>query len=1021
MNLTALSIRRPLLVTMFFAALAVLGTVAITRLPVAELPKVDFPAVTVTVRYPGSSSTTVKDQVTTPVEQALQDVDGATSITGTSAPGISRVVVDLDSGTDVDSAANAVSQAVARAARGLPTGASPPVVNQINPYATPLLTVSFTGQSPTELYDTVTRTVQPRLELVSGVGLVDLGGGVQRQTDVVVDPARLAARGVSLDEVASAIANGNIDASAGTTADSQVVLAGNGRSPAALGGTVVGGSPAAPVTLGEVATITQDAAGAQTVSTLDGRPTVSLTITAQDTANAIATDDSVKDALATLRLPTSVQYTITSETSVFTRSALSATAADLALAVILASLVILLFLRNWRQTLIVLVAIPASLLTTALLMYAFGFSLDLISLLALSLLIGILVDDAIVVLENITRHLHAGRPARQAAYEGRTEIGAAAVALTLTDIVVFLPVIFASGLTGQILLEFGVTVVVATLVSLLVSFTLTPMLAARWLTGAVDDVRRTARIAGRLLAAYERLLRAALRRRLIVLLVAIGTAVGSVLLITSGRLGTGFVPTADAALVQVNALLPPGTTLEQTAEDLDALSDAIRRQIPGVTDIQATAGGRASGNGLAPNTGALVVDLVPKEQRAQSSSQIATRIAALSRAIPGLRARATVPSPLVAPGGNGVQVVISGPDLETLQHLATRTVTALTSVPEVTRVASLATQASPEWQISLDAAAATRFGLSRAAIASAITTAVGGSRPGTVQVSSGAAEPILLRLPADVTEQTLLALPIARGPDSDGFVTLGQVAALTHTRAPQTINDQSGIPQVTVSAGLDAGTDLSAALRGVRGALADLSMPDGYRYELQGEITQRDDAFAPLLLALSLSPLLIYLLLAALYESLVLPFSVLLAAPLAVFGAFVTLIWAHQSLNLFSLIGLLMLIGLVSKNAILLVDRAEHLQAAGLPRTEALVQAARTRLRPIVMTTLTLVIAMLPVAFASAAGSEYRAPMALVLIGGLTSSTLLTLVVVPVLYAYLDGIRRRLRRTPDDRLSGRPG
>jgi HAE1 family hydrophobic/amphiphilic exporter-1 len=1043
MNITALSIRRPLLVTMFFGAVALLGVVAITRLPVTELPKVNFPAVTVTIRYPGAGSTTVQQQVTEPVEQALQEIHGASGITGTSGPGISRIVVDLNTGTNVDNAANQISQAVGRAARALPTGASPPVINEANPDATPLMTVNFTGQDPVALYRTVADDVQPQLELIGGVGLVNLNGGTQTQADVVIDPSRLAARGVSLDQVTSAISGSVSDQSAGTTTvggpdtgtDSPVVVAGNGRSLTALADTVVGSDGTAPVTLGEVATVTEDAAQQQATSTLNGQPTVSLTITAQDTANAIATDDAVKRSLAAVQksLPPGVTYTIISDSSVFTRSALTATTSDLALAVILASLVILLFLRNWRQTLIVLVAIPASLLTTALLMYLFGFSLDLISLLALSLLIGILVDDAIVVIENITRHLHLGKSARQAAYDGRTEIGAAAVALTLTDVVVFLPVVFASGITGQILLEFGVTLVAATLISLLVSFTLTPMLAAHWLGGTRPHRRRSPGavrgIADRFMGGYERMLRVALRRRWVVLLLAAGAATGSVLFVTTARMGTSYVPAEDSGVIQVTAVLAPGTTLAATADNLNALAQLISKRVPGVRDIQATAGGRNGGNSLVANTGGLVVDLVPKEQRSSSSSDIANQITAMSRLIPGLRARATVPSPLVAPGGNGLQVVLSGSDLSTLSRLATQTQTALTGVPQLSRVTNLTDQAAPEWQITVNDAAAAGFGLTQTQVAAAVATAVGGTNPGTVQSGTGDTEQIDLHLATNVDEQTLLALPVAKLAASNsntdtsatrsapraatgpaGFVTLGQVATLSHTSAPQTITDDNGTPQVTVNAGVSPGTSLDSAVRAVKAAVATVHLPIGYSYQLQGEISQQNSTFAPLLLALSLSPLLIYMLLAGLYESLVLPFSVLLAVPLATFGAFVALIWDGQTLNLFSLIGLLMLIGLVSKNAILLVDRAEHLKADGMSRTEAVVAAARTRLRPIVMTTLTVVVAMLPVAFASAAGSEYRVPMSIALIGGMTSSTLLTLVVVPVLYTYLDGIRRRLGR-----------
>lgn len=1045
---TRVAIRRPVLVTMAFAALALLGVVAAFRLPVTELPNVNFPAVTIVTGVPGANSQTVEQYVTVPIEQSLQGITGISQIDGTSVAGTSRVVVQLDSATDVTAATNQISQAVGSIGRRLPTGASTPSITQTNPYATPLLTVNFSGQDAQQLYSTVTSIAEPRLQLVSGVGQISLNGGVQTNARVALDPALLAARNVTVTEVDQALSSSTSQVSAGTITNgsigTSVVTTSAATNLAELPHIVVGTNDGAPVTLGEVATITQAPSAKQTTSELDGKPNVSLTITAQDGANAIATEDAVKAELTVLQaeLPRGVRTVVTSDSTTFTRASLSATAEDLVLAIILASLVILLFLQSLRETLIVLVAIPTSLLTTVLAMYAFGFSLDVVSLLAFSLLIGILVDDAIVVLENITRHLDAGERAPDAAYNGRTEIGAAAVALTLTDVVVFLPVVFASGVTGQILLEFGVTIAVASVVSLAVSFTLTPMLAARWLasraaTGGTAARQRGRRLAAaarggvtRLTQAYERLLRATLRARPAVLLVAAAAAATSVLLVTTARLPSAYVPAEDTGMVNVTARVPTGSSLEATNQDLQRLGALVRRHVAGVTAVSTTASALGGGK--------MIVDLVPKGDRPESASAAAQAISRLALTIAGMRANATVPNPLVPPGGSGLQVIIRGADPNTVDSLANAASGPLGRLPELGQVLDTANQATASYDVRVDQAAAAQLGVTQQEVAATLATAVGGSQEGTIGTSQGTQEPIEVQLAdPNLSMDQLLALPVATtgtrvsgatpaaGSTGTGSsaslavpVTLGQVATVTNGTAPLTITDYNGLPQATVRASIATTSTTAQAVAAVRTAMSSVHFPAGYDYLITGANQQQSTAFAPLETALALSPLLVYMLLAALYESLVLPFCVLLAVPLATAGAFCTLVWSGQTLNLFSLIGLLMLIGLVSKNAILLVDRAEHHRRRGLPAVDAVIAAARTRLRPILMTTITVVIAMLPIALVSSAGSEDRTPMALVLVGGMTSSTLLTLVVVPTFYTYLDALRRRLRRGGPARAQG---
>lgn len=1058
MNLTRLLIGRPLLTSMAFAVVAVLGLVAAFRLPISELPRIEFPAVVVQTTLPGANSTAVREQVTKPVQQAVGQVGNVSELTAVSAAGSSVVIAQLDSGTDVDAVASDISQAVSRVQRRLPEGTVSPVISRANPFAAPLLVVAYTGASAQQLDRLVTQSVQPRLQLVSGVGAVSVSGGVTTEVRVDVDAQLLAARHVTLTQITQAVTAQNVDVAAGslTAGGTTTQLTVDARTTAeSLADLVVATAGGAPVRLGEVAKVTEAPAPATSTSSLDGDPTVALSITARDGANALRTAADVRAALDDLdaQLPPGVTRTVTGDRTVYTTAALSATVLDLVLAILLAGLVILIFLQSLRQTLIVLVAIPASLLATSLMMYFLEFSLDIISLLALSLLIGVLVDDAIVVIENITRHLRMGKSPAQAAYDGRMEIGAAAAALTLTDVIVFLPIVFTAGIVGQVLLEFGLTIVVATLFSLLVSFTLTPMLSARWLRHRpVTAARRLGtrlgaglRGAGGALGGwYQRVLTGCLRHRPTVLALGALTGVLSVGLITTGRLGTDYVPVADTAVINLSAQLPPGTSLGTTSRVLIDLAGRIRAEVPGVTSVYAGAGGGGLGRA---DTGTLIVNLVPAEERAESINEVQRRVTATALTIPGLVPVATVPNPFVAPGGSGLPVILRGPDLDTLRELSGAAVAELRGLPSLTRVQSTAAQAAPSWNVDIDQAQARRLGLTSQQVAAAVATAVDGHDVTTAQVSAGLEVPIRVTVAgADrLDEDALLALPVGqigenaagRGGDNaagqggenavrqggtataggtgDGdapvaAVTLGQVARISHGTAPVVINDYAQQPQVTVRANAAPGVPLSRAEDDVRAAMARLALPPGYDYVLGGEAQQQRNALGPLLFTLLLAPVLIYMLLAALYESLVLPLSVLLALPLATVGAFGALVLAGASLNMMSLIGLLMLIGLVSKNAILLVDYAETLRKHGLDRGEAVLTAARTRLRPIVMTTVTMVVAMLPMAVLAAPGSEYRAPMALVIVGGLLTSTVLTLIVVPVLYTYLDAAREALRR-----------
>ena len=585
-------------------------------------------------------------------------------------------------------------------------------------------------------------------------------------------------------------------------------------------------------------------------------------------------------------------------------------------------------------------------------------------------------------------------------------------------------------------MEFGVTIAVASLVSLAVSFTLTPDAGGALAAGrspaanSTGSRHRLQRLAAgarggiaRLTAGYEQLLRASLRARPAVLLVAAAAAATSVLLITTDRLPTAYVPAEDTGIVNVVTRLPPGTTLDATNQDLQTLTARIRHEVPGVTAVSTTASALGGGT--------MTVDLVPKGSRPESATAAAQTISRLALTIPGMRANATVPNPLVPPSSNGLQVIIRGADPSTVAGLANTANSPLSKLPELGQVLNAANETTASYNVQVNQTAAAQLGVTQEEVADTLSTAIGGTQEGTIQTSQGVEEPIVVQLAdPNLTMAQLLNLPVGTSASRTATsrssatatdattspVTLSQVATVTNGTAPTTVTDYDGLPEATVRASIASTSTTAQAVDAIQTAMAGIHFPPGYDYLITGANTQQASAFSPLETALELSPLLVYMLLAALYESLLLPLCVLLAVPLATAGAFCTLVWAGQTLNLFSLIGLLMLIGLLSKNAILLVDRAEHLRREGLSAKEAVVTAARHRLRPILMTTITVVVAMLPIALISSAGSEDRTPMALVLVGGMTSSTLLTLVVVPTLYTYLDAFRRHLPPRPGDRL-----
>ncbi len=1028
MHITRFSIRRPLAMLMILLAIVIMGAVALTQLPVRRLPNVNFPHITVLLSDPGASPDTMRTQIVDPVENALTKVNGIVTMTAVARNGSGTIGLRFPGGTNINTAASEVSRVVNQMAGQLPVGTGTPTILKADPNALPIMDVAVYGtMSQASLYNLVSQTIEPALTTVPGVATVNLIGGRPPQVNVVANASFLEQDGLSLAALRAAIAGQNTSQPAGASQQGAVTypvqVSGNVTSLTALDNLQLPDH----VTLGEIASVTQGNAPITTVSHLNGQTAIGLVISAQSTANSLQTATDLKAKMQHLQsqLPAGVHMVVTGNTTTYTSQAMTATQSDLFLAILAAAIMISLWLHRLRLTGVIVLAIPTTLFATFLFMYFMHFSLDMMSLMALSLLVGILVDDAIVVLENIVRHHRLGQNAKEAAWIGRMEISGAAIAITLTDVVVYAPVAFMQGNIGQLFREFGLTIVFASLFSLFVSFTLTPLLAAH--LGLREPKRHVgehfarrfeagfARMADR----YERTVRVAFRRFYVVLGVALVAFSFNVAAFRTGLVATTYTPAQNASVFFVNVQMPIGTNVETTDGAVSQLSQAIQR-LPGIQSVLSTTGFGA-GSATSSNIGRLTVDM-KSGGGVPSVFVVIPEIQQIAKQIPGMKIQTNVPNALVNGSGGSLSVVLRGSNLLTLDALSAHVETLFRQIPGIKNVTSTAQNTVPEESIQVNPQAAAAYGLSTRVVGQAIHMALQGMtvsqyRPSTTSVS----EPIVIQLQTGGTPlgpsalggqgmslATLLALPV--GTVGGQTVTLQQVATVQATQSPTIEREYNRQLEVQVSANT-GGQPLGLIAQEAKSALHKLSVPSGYSYGFNGAIRQQGRAFGPLLQALWLSVLLIYMLLAALYESFLDPFAMILTLPLALTGAILALWLTHTPFSMYAFIAVVMLTGLVAKNAILLVDYAKRMVKSGeLPLQEALIQAGRIRLRPILMTTGTMVLAMLPLALPVGAGASERMPMALVLIGGMLTSTLLTLFVLPVVYLLLHRVKGGMLR-----------
>jgi HAE1 family hydrophobic/amphiphilic exporter-1 len=1029
--LSKLSIQRPVFATVLMLALVVIGAVSYRSLGLDYFPNVDIPVVVVTTRVPGAAAQEVESDVSDKIEGALNTISGIDELRSTSSEGVSIVVATFNLDKPVDVAAQEVRDKVSQTLIDLPKGIDPPVVTKLDPGAAPVLFIALRSKqdiaTTTELADKVVRR---QIETIDGVGQVSLVGGRKRQINVDLDPVALRAHDVTPIDVMRVLSLQNVNTPGGSieTGPKNLTLRVTGRvvSVEEIGRLIVRDQAGHPIRLNDVARVVDGQEAEESFAQFDEEPTVVLTIKKQSGKNTVAVVDAVFARLDEIRqvLPPGVSLDVVYDNSGVIRTSTHAVLEHLILGAGLAVIIVLLFLGDARTTVIAAFAIPISIIGTFGVMYALGFTLNFLTLLALALAVGLVIDDAIVVIENIHNHIQKkGMKPFPAAVAGTREIGLAVLATTLALMAVFIPVSFMDGIVGRFLRSFGLTMAAAIGVSLLVSFTLTPMLASRWLLkhDAHAPPGLLARIVDRFYTPIERgytaLLRFSMKRRWLVLLVcaAAMASLGPV----GKRLTGGFIPANDKAQYQLSMRAPEGTSVAETRYIAERLAQDIGG-LPGVTHTLITIGDDDQKTQNLANVRVLLSD--PKLRKAsQLDLMDRTRREIVAKLPQSLRVTVSEVPDFggAATSSANVQYGVAGPDLGELQRIATEITDELRKVPGAVDVDNSLIVGKPEIRVAVDRDRAADLGVQVSDIAGTLQLFVGGLKLSTYAENGqqydirGRAES---RFRADTSTLSLLTIPSTKY----GSVPLASVVTMTEATGPSTIDRLARSRQITVGANSAPGVGDSKIEAEVKAIAGKMKLPPGYRVVPLGKTKEAAKMGAAFLLAFGMSFVFMYLVLAAQFESWLNPFIILLALPLTIPFGFLSLLIFGQSINMFSMLGLLVLFGVVQKNAVLQIDHTNHLRKEGLPRLEAILEANKDRLRPILMTTLAFVAGMLPLVVAKGVGAGFNQAMAGIVVGGQTLSLVLTLVATPVMYSLFDDaaiwVRRRLPRgrTPEE-------
>ena len=1038
---TRVSLKNPVFATMVMLALVVLGLFSYQRLKVDQFPNIDFPVVVVSTEYPGASPEIVESEVSKKIEEGVNSIAGISALTSRSYENQSVVVIEFQLNINGRKAAEDVREKVAAIRPSLRSEVKEPKVLRFDPSARAIWSLAVVPDASTntakgpalsavELTNWSEQVLKKRLENVRGVGSVSLVGGTRREINLYLQPTAMEALGVTAEQVVNAVRNENQDLPVGAIRsleqERMVQIESRMKRPEDFERIIVARKGNTSVRLSQVARVQDGAQELETMALYNGQRTLLMTVQKAQDENTIDVIDGLIKTVAEMKsqAPAGIRLEPITDSSRPIRVAVDNVRRTLIEGAILTVLIVFLFLNSWRSTVITGLTLPISLIGTFMFMQMFGFTINMITLMALSLCVGLLIDDAIVVRENIVRHVQMGKNAYKASLEGTQEIGLAVLATTLSIVAVFLPIGFMEGIIGKFFHEFGITIVAAVMISMFVSFTLDPMLSSIWHDPAIDTHGKNqapvswydktiGRVTGwfdrgteRLADGYQGILRWALVHKKSTVFLALGIFVASVFMVR--LLGTEFVPKADFSETSVKFETPVGTSLEAT-EAKTRQVEAILRDFP---EVRYTVSTINTANAQGKNNVNLYIRLVDRKNRNRNADQMSAVLRERLKQVPGIAV--THAGLLDAIGGNKqVEFSLQGPDQKELERLALLALAKVRDIPGLVDLDSSVKPNKPVIGVEVMRDAASDLGLGTAQLAGPLRTLVAGQTVGNWRAPDDQTYDVNVRLLPEArnSPQDLERLPFMVAPAADGsprIVRLGQVARVTETTGSNQINRRDLMREVAINANV-FGRSAGEVSADVRKAMDSLNLPPGYRYSFGGSTKNMAESFGYALSALAMAVIFIYMILASQFKSFLQPLALMTSLPLTLIGVVLALLAFRSTLSMFSIIGVIMLMGLVTKNAILLVDFAIRAREDGLERSEALLLAAKVRLRPILMTTLAMIFGMVPLAFALTEGAEQRAPMGQAVIGGVITSSLLTLVVVPVVYCYMDDLAQWLR------------